>query len=246
MKDGRKAGIMINEIPFSNFPVLFKQCGLDFYIIDDEHGGFDYREIYGMICSARLSGGIETIVRIPSAERRDIIKFLDMGADGLLLPMTGCAEDISKVVKYAKYSPLGERGISTMRAHTLYNPPPLPDYMKSANLRTKIYAQIETAEGVERIDEILSVEGVEGFLLGPNDLSDSYGCLGDTAATPILTAIDRTAESARKWGKTSGIITGNACYIKKAKESGMTMFSEGSELSLLSSGIRETFLKIRS
>ena len=50
MKDGRKAGIMINEIPFSNFPVLFKQCGLDFYIIDDEHGGFDYREIYGMIC----------------------------------------------------------------------------------------------------------------------------------------------------------------------------------------------------
>lgn len=126
MKDGRKAGIMINEIPFSNFPVLFKQCGLDFYIIDDEHGGFDYREIYGMICSARLSGGIETIVRIPSAERRDIIKFLDMGADGLLLPMTGCAEDISKVVKYAKYSPLGERGISTMRAHTLYNPPPLP------------------------------------------------------------------------------------------------------------------------
>ena len=78
-----------------------------------------------------------------------------------------------------------------MRAHTLYNPPPLPDYMKSVNLRTKIYAQIETAEGVERIDEILSVEGVEGFLLGPNDLSDSYGCLGDTAANPILTAIDR-------------------------------------------------------
>ena len=94
----RRTGIMINEIPFSNFPVLFRQCGLDFYIIDDEHGGFDYREIYGMISAARLAGGIETIVRIPWPDRRDIIKFLDMGADGLLLPMTNGAEDIGKVV----------------------------------------------------------------------------------------------------------------------------------------------------
>ena len=240
----RRTGIMINEIPFSNFPVLFRQCGLDFYIIDDQHGGFDYREIYGMISAARLAGGIETIVRIPCADRRDIIKFLDMGADGLLLPMTNGAEDIGKVVKYAKYSPLGERGISTMRAHTLYNPPPLAEYMPAANARTKVYAQIETKEGVERIEEILSVEGVEGFLMGPNDLSDSYGCLGDDGAPQILAAIDRTAECARRLGKTSGIITANARYLDRAKEAGMRMFSKGSELSLLASGIRKTVADI--
>lgn len=242
---GRRTGIMINEIPFSNFPVLMKACGLDFYIIDDEHGGFDYREIYGMVSAGRLAGGIETIVRLPCADRRDIIKFLDMGADGLLLPMTGCAEDIRRVVKYAKYSPLGQRGISTMRAHTLYNPPPLSEYMRSANGRTKVYAQIETAEGVENIDEILSVEGVEGFFLGPNDLSDSYGCLGDDEAPQILSAIARTAESARLLGKSSGIITGNVRYLEKAKEAGMDMFSKGSELSLLASGLRATVQDIR-
>ena len=53
-----RAGIMINEIAFSNLPVLFRQCGLDFYIIDGEHGAFDYREFYQMICAARLAGGI--------------------------------------------------------------------------------------------------------------------------------------------------------------------------------------------
>ena len=240
-----RAGIMINEIPFSNLPVLFRQCGLDFYIIDGEHGSFDYREFYGMVCSARLIGGIETIVRLPSNARKDIIKLMDMGADSLLLPMTNCAEDIRRVVKYAKYSPVGERGISTMRAHTLYAPPPLAEYMRSANERTRVYAQIETAEGVENIDEILSVEGVAGFFMGPNDLSDAYGCLTDGAAPQIMRAIEKTAESAKKHGKASGIITGNAAYIRKAKASGMTMFSKGSELSLLAEGLRKTVSEIR-
>lgn len=240
-----RAGIMINEIAFSNLPVLFRQCGLDFYIIDGEHGAFDYREFYQMICAARLAGGIETIVRLPSNARKDIIKLMDMGADSLLLPMTNGAEDIRQVVKYAKYSPLGERGISTMRAHTLYAPPPLAEYMRTANEKTHIYAQIETAEAVERADEILAEAGVTGCFLGPNDLSDSYGCLADGAAPQILRAIEHTAACAARHKKTSGIITGNAAYIAKAKQCGMTMFSKGSELSLLAEGLRKTVAQIR-
>lgn len=240
-----RAGIMINEIPFSNLPVLFRQCGLDFYIIDGEHGAFDYREFYGMVSMARAIGGIETIVRLPSNQRKDIIKLMDMGADSLLLPMTNCSEDIRQVVKFAKYSPLGERGISTMRAHTLYNPPPLSEYMKTANEHSKVYAQIETVEGVEHIDEILTVDGVAGFFMGPNDLSDAYRCLGDKAAPQILHAIEKTAESARRAGKLSGIITENLTYIQKAREAGMTMFSKGSELSLLASGLRKTVSEIK-
>lgn len=235
-----RAGIMINEIPFSNFPVLFERCGLDFYIIDGEHGGFDYRELYGMISSARILGTIETIVRLPCNARKDIVKMMDMGADSLLLPMTNCPEDIRQVVKYAKYSPLGERGISTMRAHTLYAPPPLKEYMVAANARTKVYAQIETKEGVENIDEILSVEGVDGCFIGPNDLSDSYGCAGEKCAPVILQAIERVAKSGQIHGKLCGIITENAAYIERAKACGITMFSRGSELSLLANGLRNT------
>ena len=116
--------MMISEIAFSNMPVLLKNAGIEFCILDCEHGGFDYAEVSRLIMTARLCG-LELIVRLANNERKDVVKYLDMGADGLLLPMTNTAEDIRKVADYAKYPPLGHRGISTMRAHTLYAPPPV-------------------------------------------------------------------------------------------------------------------------
>ena len=91
----KKVGLMVSEIPFSNMPVLLKASGLDFFILDYEHGSFDYSAMYQMITNAKLSG-IECIVRLPNNERKDIIKLLDMGASGLLLPMTSTKEDIEK------------------------------------------------------------------------------------------------------------------------------------------------------
>ena len=81
--------------------------------------------------------------------------------------------------------------------------------------------------------------------MGPNDLSDAYGCLGEKAAPQILEAIGKTAESARRHKKTSGIITENAAYLQRAREAGMTMFSCGSELSLLAAGLRNAVAHIK-
>ena len=227
----RKSGLMLSEIPFSNMPVLMKNAGLDFFIIDCEHGGFDYAAVSSLIMNARLCG-LEVIVRLPNNARKDIIKFMDMGADGLLLPMTSTVEDIKEVVKYAKYQPIGERGLSTMRAHTFYNPPAICDYMPMANARTKVYAQTETVKGVENISEILSVEGVDGCFMGPNDLSADYGCLNKSVAE-ILAAIVTVGKAAKAKKKLAGIITGNESYIKEAKKSGFTMYSKGSELNAI-------------
>ena len=239
-----RAGMMISEIAFSNMPLLLKNAGIEFCILDCEHGGFDYAEVSRLIMTARLCGS-ELIVRLANNERKDVVKYLDMGADGLLLPMTNTAADIEKVVEYAKYAPLGRRGISTMRAHTLYDPPKLLDYMKAANEATEIYAQIETAAGVENVGEILSVEGVSGVLTGPNDLSCDFGCLADNHAPQILSSIEKTAFEAAGRGKKSGIITGNENYLAKGKECGMTMFCVGSELNLLKSGTASTVKRIK-
>ena len=156
-----------------------------------------------------------------------------MGADGLLLPMTNTAEDIRKVADYAKYPPLGHRGISTMRAHTLYAPPPVLEYMPAGNARTKIFAQAETRAGVENIDRILAVPGVSGCFIGPNDLSADYECLGDPNAPPILKAIERVGEAAAAAGKISGMITANKNYLSKAKSCRFTAFCVGSELNAI-------------
>ena len=226
-----KIGLMISEIPFSNMPILLKSSGLDFFILDYEHGSFDYSMMFNIITNAKLSN-IECIVRLPNNERKDIIKILDMGASGLLLPMTSTKEDIEKVVMYAKYPPLGKRGISTMRAHTLYNPPKVLDYTKEANDKIKIFAQIETIDGVNNIDEIMSVNGISGAMIGPNDLSADYGCLSNNNAKEILNAIKILSKY--KDFKEIGIITGNKNYLDEAHKCGYAYYSIGSELNAIS------------
>ena len=230
MEENKKeAGIMISEIGFSNFPVLLKSAGLDFFILDCEHGGFDYADISRMLMTARLIG-LTAVVRVADNSRKDLIKFADMGAGGVLLPMTDCAEDIEKVVRFTKYSPLGRRGRSTMRAHTLYSPPEIGRYMREANGRFRVYAQLETAAGVKNAAEILAVDGVDGCFVGPNDLSDDYGCLENTAAPQIFMAIQEVGAAARTAKKTAGIITGNKIYMSAAKKNGFEMYCKGSEL----------------
>lgn len=236
---------MLSEIPFANMPVILKNGGLDFFILDYEHGGFDYVDMSRIIMTARLCG-IEVIVRLPNNQRKDVVKLMDMGADGLLLPMTNTAEDIAQVVKYAKYRPVGERGISTMRAHTFYNPPAIAEYLPQANARTKVFAQMETAEGTENIAKILAVEGVDGCFVGPNDLSSDYGCLDNDCAEQILSAIGRAGKAAQNAGKTAGIITGNKAYLDKAKECGFTAFCKGSELNAISGYCKSIVKEIKA
>jgi 2,4-dihydroxyhept-2-ene-1,7-dioic acid aldolase len=224
-------GTMLSEIPFGNMPVLLKSAGLDFFIIDTEHGGFDYSGVSCMIMTARLSK-IPVLLRLSGNERKDITKFMDMGADGVLLPMTNTKEEIEQVVSFAKYAPIGKRGISTTRAHTLYSPGDLTEYMKTANERTLIFAQIETKKGIDNIEEILSVPGVNGVFIGPNDLSCDFDCVRDAEET-ILGAIDLISDAAIKHRKNCGIITSNKTYIKKGKEKNIDYFCCGSELSMI-------------
>ena len=239
----RKKGLMVSEIAFANLPIILKNVGMDYFILDYEHGAFDYSDLSKIIMNAKLSN-IKCIVRIPNNQRKDIIKIMDMGADGLLLPMTSFKEDIKQVVKYSKYPPLGNRGISTMRAHTLYNPSNVLDYIKQANQETMVFAQIETVNGVNNVKEILSVEGVSGAFVGPNDLSADYGCLGDSNSSYILDAIEKVAKEAKLAHKISGIITNNNNYLTKAKQCKMEYYSVGSELNLLKDGSKKIVDKI--
>ena len=230
-----KIGTMLSEAAFTNFPIILKNAGIDFYIIDCEHGAFDFHTLSELITKSKLVG-IKTIIRIGDARREYITKLCDMGASGFLLSMTGTASDIEAVVRYAKYSPIGKRGISTTRAHTLYNPPRLTDYMASANREMKIYAQIETAEGVSNIGSILKVNGVDGVFIGPNDLSDDLGCIGDN--TPVKQCISQVAKAANTVGKPWGIITANRDLIDHSTVLGVNMISCGSELNMLIDGCK--------
>lgn len=231
-----KIGTMLSEIKFSNYPVMLKNNNYDFLLLDCEHGGFDYNFVYELITKSNLTG-IDIYIRLPDNSRGDITKYMDMGANGLILPMTNKSEDILKVVEYGKYAPLGKRGISTMRAHTQYNCGKLSDYMKSSNTRTKIFAQIETKQGLENLEEIISVDGVYGAILGPNDLACDLGSPGDVNSLIIMEAIKKLAVTAKLFNKKSGIITNNKDLLVFSQNQSLDYISVGSELSFLNNNL---------
>ncbi|NLK72899.1 MAG: hypothetical protein GX285_07780 [Clostridiales bacterium] len=236
-------GIMLSEVPFGNLPIMMKNAGFDFFIIDCEHSGFDYKDIARMIITSKLCG-IKAYIRLPDNSRRDITRFLDMGADGLLLPMTNILDDIRQVVKYAKYDPKGKRGISVFRAHTFYNPPNMIEYMARANENVKVFAQIETKEGLNNLDEIISCDGVDGIFIGPNDLACDLKCLNEPTSTLILNAISNAVQKSKEYKKLCGIISSNTELLKYSKAQGMSAFCVGSELSILIQGLQSTSHKI--
>ena len=138
-------GTMLSELAEPNIVRILKTAGFEFVIIDCE------TRLFSTIQTAALIGmgsccGLPVFVRVPSTGREYITKVMDMGAAGLLVPMVNSAEDARQAVEYAKYTPLGKRGISTQRAHTNYAPPPLEEYLKMANQRTMIMVQLETRE----------------------------------------------------------------------------------------------------
>lgn len=235
-KTNIKLGTMLSEITFQNFPIIAKNSGLDFVILDNEHGYFDYSDIAKITLNSRLIG-LDLIVRIGDSSRSHITKLADMGVRGFLLPMTNCSDDIAEVIKYARYYPDGKRGVSTTRAHTLYNPPSLCDYMKSANDEMKIYAQIETLSGIENIDSILTMPGISGVFIGPNDLSVDAGCIGDKAK--ILEYIGKILAGAKRNNMPAGVITADKDIISYSRENGASMFSIGSELNMLINGCKK-------
>lgn len=225
-------GTMLSEISTPNVARIMHACGFDFLIIDCEHGYFDLSQTAALVGMSN-GVGLPVIIRIPGASRELITKYMDMGADGLLLPMTSTPQQAQELVRYAKYAPLGQRGISTQRAHTNYNPPPLHQYLEEANRRTLLFAQIETREGVRNIDGILALEGIDGALIGPNDLACDYGTPGKLENPKMEQGISQVLAAAVAAGKPCGIITGKIPMLEKWRARGMTILSCNSEVGMM-------------
>lgn len=228
-------GAFLSEIGSTNILRIMKASGIQFIIADCEHGPFDYSQIASL---AAIANGLSLpiIVRVPNINREHIQKYLDAGADGILAPMTGTADDVRELVKYGKYAPVGARGISLMRPHSEYNPGKLSTYMEKANQRVMLFVQIETQEGVGNAEVIASVEGLDGIFIGPNDLASDFGQPGEFRTANMMDAIDKVISASKKYSKSCGIITSDIPFIKECREKGMTLFSCNSEVGLLYKG----------
>ena len=125
-----------------------------------------------------------------------------------MVPMIENAEQVRELVKYAKYTPLGNRGFTAVGPHTDYKGGNHSEIMNFANSNIMTIAQIETQSAVDNIEEIVAVDGLDAVLIGPNDLSIALGVPGDLTNPIELSAIDRIADAAKKYGKLFALHSG--------------------------------------
>ena len=132
-KGERVLGTMVSLFDHPEIAKIIKLCGFDYFIVDCEHGNFDYTSVARIMTVARECG-ICGMVRIPDVKREFVLKYMDMGAGGLLLPNTETVEQARALVEFAKYAPLGNRGVQLFRGHTGFEKIVSPvEYMKKAN-----------------------------------------------------------------------------------------------------------------
>jgi 2-keto-3-deoxy-L-rhamnonate aldolase RhmA len=205
LKGEMALGTIISEVRNPNIAYMLAQCGFDFFIIDNEHGAYNVETITNMVAAAR-GAGISVIVRIPEITRENILKPLDSGASGLLVPMVNTADEAKEIIQHAKYPPMGKRGAALRRPHNLYKKVNAADYLKQANENTFIAVQAETTESIKNINEIAAVEGVDCIFVGPFDLSISLGIPGQINHSLEIEAIEKIAGACKEHNKIAGIL----------------------------------------
>lgn len=236
-EDRSNLGMFLSEIAAPNLIRLMQAAGLDYVIVDCEHGSFDFAQV-AAIAAVANGIGFPIIVRVPNISREYIQKYLDMGVDGILVPMLETIEQARDLVRFGKYRPEGARGISTMRSHSNYNPENLITYMQKANRSVMLFAQIETKLGVENVTEIAKVDGINGLFIGPNDLSCDLDCIENFHAPQMQKAIKKVIKACNNVGKVSGIITSDIEFLRHCEKMGMCVLSCNSELGLLKNAMQ--------
>lgn len=195
--------------------------GLDYVIIDTEHGPFDVESAMEFIRVAELKG-ITPFARIKDITRSSILKMLDAGAKGLIIPCVETVEQVRNIVEYGKYAPVGKRGFIFSRVAEYGNSidaSSIDNYMRTCNENTMLIPQCETLGCLESIEEIVAIEGVDGIFVGPYDLSIAMNIPGQFDNPDFKKALIRIQEACKNASKPVFIFTGSAdaakSYIKE-------------------------------
>ena len=191
--------------------------GLDFLVIDTEHGPFNIESSMDFIRTAELRN-ITPFARIKDISRSSVLKMLDVGAKGLVVPCIETIDQVKNLVEWAKYYPLGKRGFFMARSagygHESFAQN-VDEYFRVCNEETLLIPQCETMGCLENIEDIINIEGVDGIFIGPYDLSIGMGKPAQFNDPQFLEAIARILKACKDAGKFSFIYTGNNTAAKQ-------------------------------
>jgi len=226
-------GTFLNELRSPWVPVILGNAGFDYVVIDEEHGRFTVSDTANLIVGA-TSIGLCPLVRVPLSEPAGMSRTLDAGAQGVVIPMIRTLDDARLVVDRTKYPPLGLRGLHTTSPHTSFSRlTDVKQYVQDCNDSLLTILQVETAEALAIVEDLAAVDGVDGLLLGPNDLSVALGLIGQPGHERVFEAAAVIVEACRKSGKLAAVQTGDVATARRFRELGMDLVSVGSPVGFL-------------
>lgn len=197
---------------------ILKHAGFEWLVIDIEHTDIDYTRAKHLI-SAIQANGMQALVRVSKNEEVVIKRILDFGADGIIVPMVCSKADAEQAVSLATYPPKGTRGVGLFRAQQYGLG--FKEYQKWIDEELVIIAQIEHIDAANNINDIMSVEGIDGAIIGPYDMSASMGAPGEYDRSDVQQAIDSVFSACKVMNKSVGfhvVETDPSVLLKRIKQ----------------------------
>lgn len=210
---------------------LLAGCGFDFLLIDAEHGPNDLRSVQAQL-QAIAACPVAALVRPPSHDAALIKQLLGAGVQTLLVPMVDTAEQAASLVAAMRYPPRGIRGVGTaLERSARWNG--VAGYFGAVEEELCLIVQIESSQGIENLDAIAQVEGVDGIFIGPADLAASMGYLGQPGHPEVQRVIKQAIASISRAGKIAGVFSSEPVLAAEYQACGALFLAVGADTSVL-------------
>lgn len=241
---GTSLGTFVFEFNTTGIARLAAHAGAEFVFFDMEHTGWSVETIRTLLASCGAAD-IVPMVRIPITQYHYVARVLDMGAMGIMAPMVESADQARLMVQSAKYPPAGRRGTAFVIAHDDYHAGDTGEKMRSANSESLLIAQIETVPGLDNLDAIAAVEGIDVLWIGHNDLTTSMGIPGQFEHPRYLDAVRRVVDACRRFGKAAGMMATSVSIGKDLLNQGFRILAYGGDLWIYQQALRQGLMQLR-
>lgn len=216
-------------LPVPAVAEVIADAGFDWLFIDAEHGAMDVHQVHAILQA--VDHKIACVVRVPGCDEMWIKRVLDMGAAGIIIPQANSLQTVQSAVQYSRYAPLGQRGVGLGRAHGYGFA--FQEYVDRANDDVALIVQAEHWQAVDQIEEIVKVEGVDGVLLGPYDLSASLGKMGQLDDPEVAHRIQHVIDACKAANLPCGSFGVTADSVNSYARSGCSLLAVGTDALLL-------------
>jgi 2-keto-3-deoxy-L-rhamnonate aldolase RhmA len=246
LRDGGVAlGTSVFEFATTGMARIVAATGAEFIFFDMEHTGWSIETIR-MLLATTAAVDLVSIVRPPALEYHLLSRPLDLGAMGLMVPIVETEDQARLIVQYAKYPPQGKRGAAFGVAHDDYQGGDVSAKMKSANEEGLLIALIETGRGIEHVEEISAVDGIDVLWIGHFDLTNSLGIPAQFTHPDYLRAVDHVLEACKRHGKAAGLMVGSVEDGQAALARGFRCLSYWGDSFIYREAVNRSITSLRS